>query len=661
MGATDILVKAYQSLSSPINKLRGKSKDDETEIGVISDKMQDLTITTENSEVIDIWNKREKKWKESEVKTRFDKESKENENYWLGKHFTKPQADTRRPMVDNAIFEALETYLPQVTRRDPEPMVTLGKNEDQQNADYQAYAKKIQDKLGDIADEVVLRLKLKKMARHWAIYLIGMLKMGYDTNKNIPKIEVIRGSKLIFDPDATVTEDGYTGDYIGEYREMKASDLLAILKQVGEANAVKTIDELVKKDTGSEIRFIEWWTNEATYWTLDDTVLLKKKNLHWNWDTEDKTQVEGELLYSEESGDPLLHPETGEQMRGPSIDQTNTISGINHFTSPDKPYIPLSVFNLGKTPIDDTSLIGQNLANQDVINKRNKQIDKNADSMNGAIGVSLERAGLTKEQAAGIADARRKGGVIAIPTGDVNTAIVSLSSPGLPADVYNNLLDVRNRVRDLFGTRGSSAAGLNSDTTVRGKIMNRSLDTDRIGGGFSEYLEQVADKVYNWCVQLMYVYDPEFADGQPKPKLKISVKEGSLLPKDSTTIANQAIELSSAGKMSTIDLYKKLDYPNPEELAANVWLEVNAPDVLFEKDPRVQQVLQQRAQAQAAAAQTGIEKKEPSKSINFKDLPPDGKAQLAKQAGIELHPEAIAAHDEFNHEKNNPVVPANGV
>ena len=141
----------------------------------------------------------------------------------------------------------------------------------------------------------------------------------------------------------------------------------------------------------------------------------------------------------------------------------------------------------------------------------------------------------------------------------------------MPNDIYLQLQDTRTRMRDIFGTRGSSAAGLATEDTVRGKLQNRMLDTDRIGGGFSEYLEQMADSIYNWFVQLLYVYDERYA-GKPKPKVRVSVKRGSLLPKDSTTLANQAIELAGQNRMSLIDLYKALDYPNHEEMAANVWL-----------------------------------------------------------------------------------------
>lgn len=49
---------------------------------------------------------------------------------------------------------------------------------------------------------------------------------------------------------------------------------------------------------------------------------------------------------------------------------------------------------------------------------------------------------------------------------------------------------------------------------------------------------------------------------------------------------------------------------------------------------------------QSLAAGAGGEQKGPSESINFKDLPPDGQAQMAGQAGIKLDPAALAAKQE---------------
>ena len=307
-------------------------------------------------------------------------------------------------------------------------------------------------------------------------------------------------------------------------------------------------------------------------WKLGRKIIYKKKNPHWNYNqtTED--------VSIDDYGNETPTSETQE--------------GINHFPSPKMPYAFLSIFNLGDQPMDKTSLIGQNLANQDLINKRNKQIDKNADKMNNGAVISLERSGLTKAQANNVVEAVRKGGSVIIPSGAPQDAVYFPQAQGLPNDVFNDLIDKRARLRDIFGVKGSSQAGLEGEDTVRGKILSRGLDTDRIGGGVTEYLEQFADHIYNWFLQLSYVYsaDFQFIEGGIPPKVVISVKEGSLLPKDSISIANQALELAKMNRISTLDLYKRLEYPNPEEMAANVWLETNAPQLLYKDNPLIQQM-----------------------------------------------------------------------
>lgn len=611
--------EAFYSLGRKINKFGGNTSS-ETEEGVVSEQLPELKLEMEDSKITDLTQKWEKSWRESAVYSDWKKKSEENENYWLGIHFERPEGDKTRPLVDNVIFESLETYLPQVTRRNPEPMVALSSAEEKSSENL-AFVKSLQDKLGELADENKIRLKLKKSARHWAIYLIGVQKYGWDLNRDIPTVKAIRPQKLILDPEATIDEDGYTGEFIGEYRKLQASSLLKIIGKEDETTK-KVVTEAVKDNLGTELQFIEWWTDEYMCWTMGKHVLLKRKNPHWNYDSEQPGQTEVDDYGNETQGAPVL------------------VKGTNHFPVPKKPFSFLVVFNLGKQPVDETSLIGQNLANQDRVNKRSRQIDKNADDMNGGMVVSLERSGLNSQQAERVTKAIRKGGVVAIPTGSPDDAVKRYPANSLPADVYNDLVDVRSRMRDIFGTRGSTPAGIESETTVRGKILSRGLDTDRIGGGISEYLEQMADEMYNWMLQMLYVYDESF-QGITPPKVTISVKEGSLLPKDSTTIANQAIELANAGKMSTVDLYRRLDYPNPDELAANIWLETNAPELLFKDNPLVQEAIAMKQEAQANAS--AVPPKPPSTSISFKDLPPDAQAQLAAQAGIQMDPEAVAA------------------
>jgi len=637
---SNLILDAFSSLGSKINKITGRTNDTEIQEGVVSEKLPELTLEMENETLLKLTSQWKKTWEASDVYSEWQNRSEENENYWKGKQFQQPKLDKTRPLVDNVIFESVETYLPQVTRRNPEPMVVLARKEEQSKENLQ-FATEIQKELGELADELVLRLKLKKVARHWAISLLGVAKVGWDLNKDIPTIKILRPSKIILDPKATIDEDGYSGSYRGEHRKLPASDLISLLEEVGgEPGAIEAIQKLAKdssgkESSGTEIGFIEWWTDQYMCWTLgNEAVLLKKKNPHWNYDTQK------ELPYTDQ-GTPQLDAEGKPMME--------TIPGVNHFPVPKSPYIFLSVFNLGKQPVDETSLIGQNLSGQDLVNKRYKQIDRNADSMNGGMVVSGERSGLTQQQAKGVTEALRKGGTVWIPTGAVGDAVTRMSAPGLPADVYNQLVDTRARIRDIFGTRGSSAAGLTSEKTVRGKFQNREMDIDRIGGGFSEYLEQFVDEVYNWFVQLLYVYNEEYA-GKPHPKVKVSVKEGSLLPKDTASLASQAADLAVAGQMSLVDLYKKLDYPNPEEMAANMWLQTNAPEILFANDPRVQQVIQARQNA-------NTQEKPPSESMSFKDLPPSGQVQMAAKVGIQLSPEEIQVEKDKEQVKEERSIP----
>jgi hypothetical protein len=583
----DILTAGYESLGADINKVSGNVTS-ETQEGIVSPLLPELTLNMDDEDIIQLFEKRKGIWDASNAKQEWIKQGDENEKYWLGKHFDDGFVSGKRPMVDNLIFECLETFLPQATRRNPDPMVSLGWGEEESSAS-DAYMAKVKKYLAILSDKNCVRRKLAKVARHWSIYLLGAVKYGWDLDKNIPTVRVVRPRKLILDPEATIDEDGYTGSFVGEIRKLEAGLILDVMKKNGgKKEATDFVREKIKNDTATEVQFIEWWTQQYMCWTLGSHVLIKMKNPHWKYDkteTPDVADINSPGVTVDDYGNASASPVE--------------IKGINHFEVPKLPYDFLSVYNLGDQPMDKTSLIGQNLANQDLLNKKNRQITKNTDSMNGGMVVSLERSGLTETQARNVTQALRDGGTIVVPSGNPQEAIYRASAPPLPGDVFNQLIDMRSRMRDIFGTRGSTPAGVQSEQTVRGKILSRGLDTDRIGGGITEFLEQLADNMYNWMVQLLYVYDAnfQFVTGAEPPKIEISIKEGSLLPKDSTTIANQAIELSTQGKMSTLDLYKRLEYSNPEELAANAWLEQNAPEILYQDNPMVMQAIQMKQQA----------------------------------------------------------------
>lgn len=650
-------IKGALGLSADVNKAKGKG--DENLQGAVTELLPELTLDMKDDALLKVAESYKSKWDESSVKAEWLKMADENERYWKGKQFTKVgDVEGSRALQDNIVFEGTETFLPAATRQNPEPLVELRATEEKSDKSLK-YAEIIRNRLADWAGEVRLRLKIKKAGRHWFISLLGAAKLGWDLTNNRPALKILRPKKLILDPDGVTDEDGYSGKYVGEYRKMEAS---ALVKIVTDADVVKAITAEVEGEMGTDVQFIEWWTPEYMCWTMDKHVLLKKKNPHWNYDPsemqapaapEENAAVDNEKNGGLQSGDnPANAPEEkaipSPYMQAPQAPSSTPAQ--NHFSGKKMPYVFLTIFNLGKGPVDENNLITQSLPQQDITNKRLKQIDGNVDGMNNGMVVSEEKSGLTKDEAKQVTAALKKGGTIVIPSGSPSDAVARFPATAIPTDVYNNMVDQRNRFRDILGIGALTPSGIKNEDTVRGKIITRGLDTDRIGGGITEYFEQFSDEIFNWVVQLMYVYDDIFvaAEGAVLPKLKVSVKEGSLLPKDATTKANQAIELASAGKMSLVDLYKALEYPNPEEMAANVWIEANMPWMLFKEDQRVQEIVKMQQQSKGAA-------KPPSESMSFKDLPPDGKVQMAKQAGIELSPETIVAHDQAQKEGKTAV------
>ena len=566
-------IKAYFGLGANVNKVKDKLENEHQE-GVISDLLPKLKVNTTDIELIMSKKKWESKWKDYN-NAGFKERQERSEKYWKG---LPAKIDTTtdilnltnskdKPQSDNLIFQALETFLPVATKSRPDPMVFSDNTEEGIQL-----SSSVQKTLIYLADTLKLRLKIKQVTRYWALYFLGVMKVSWSEKNNEISLCPIRTTKLILDPTATVEEGEYTGEYIGEPKEETAETVS--IKFPSKAEKIK---KLVEGKMSTELRYIEWWTNEMVFWTLGDIVLDKIKNPHWNYNTTQPAVNEaGEPIVTEE-----FDEETGDNIL---VDKVEETQGNNHLKNPKMPYMFLSVFNLGKRPHDDTSLIEQNIAQQDIINKRQTQIDKNVDNMNGGWIVSLQDAGLTKEQASIVDKELRKGGTVAIPSGDASKAITKITGNSLPADVYNSQQDARNELRGIFGTTSLSSQGVAQEQTVRGKLIARQSDSSRIGGGVTEYIEEFADAIYNYMVQMMFVYyDEEHSasiigtDGSKEfitlkseefvRELSVSVKEGSLIPKDSLTKANQALELWGASALDPVTLYEMLDFPNPKEAA----------------------------------------------------------------------------------------------
>lgn len=596
---TDPLLEGYLSLSTNVNKA-ALGYLPETEEGVVGDLIDELKLSMTDDELLDLKDQWEKDWAPYEKALAISQ--MENENYWIGKQYT---GGTDHAPIDNLIFEAVETFLPLATRPTADPVVT-GDNTDTGNA----LADKVRLLIQSWANDQSFNLELKQVARFWLLFKLGCMKVAWSKKLNDVTVTPIRPQKLILDPDATIKSGKYTGEYIGEYKKDTAQYLIKRFP-----GAASIINEQCKGKLGTKLQYVEWWTDDYVFWTMEKNVLAKAKNPNWNYESNQK------------------------QVDSMGVESSRTIEGRNHLPFAQKPYAFLSIFSLGLHPYDETNLIQQNIPLQDLINKRLRQIDKNADRTNGALAVSGDA--FTKDQAALAGKAVEKGGTIYVPNGNVNNAVARIASPALPNFIYESLIDYRNELRNTFGTRGSSAEGTIQDRTVRGKLQIKGQDSDRIGGGISTYLEQFSDVIYNLFVQMVYVYyDKEhiakvigknrtmeyfsIKSSDMVCKLSVSVKDGSMIPKDPVTEHNESMDLWSQGALDPITLFEKLDFPDPKESAEQLFKWKSDPASLF---PDLQSQQQQ--------SQQGPPKKVPSETLNYKDAPEDIKRQIEAQAGLQ--------------------------
>lgn len=577
-----------QLVGSGVNKVPVGTADQQE--GPVADHVDEFTLKLSDEELLRLATQWENKY--ATYETQINIRQQAQKTFYLGKQKSTSPLAYEDPISANILFEAEETFLPAALSKNPEPVV-WSDNTDEGNA----VSKSVKTMLQYHADTLVLRRKLTLVTRHWSIYFIGIMKHGWDTRINDIKSDVVDPQKIILDPDSTIDSYGDSDSaYIGERKTVTAEELMDLFPKHSDY-----IHETVDGRLGTDVTYTEWWSDDFVFYTYKRVVLDKAKNPNFNY----------ENIKDEEDEYGI-------------ITQVND-QGPNHFAFPKKPYTFLSVFSLGEQPHDITGLIEQNIPNQRRITRRTEQLDMNLSRSNNSDVFSEDN--FNQETAKQAAKALALGHPVLVPQGKaISEAIMRLKGEGVSGDFFTSLEVDKQDLRSIFGTLGLTAQQQDEDTTARGMILNQSHDSSRIGGGIGDALEQFADNVFNWWVQLYCVYydEPHFAAimGQMRAveyielkntdlnrRIVVSVAPDSMKPKDEVTEMNQAIQLYEMGVLDPKTLLTVLDFPDPQTTAENavlwlldkqMYLQLNFPDLM----QKVQQAQQQNAAAQAGAQGT---------------------------------------------------------
>ncbi len=605
-GVKDLVSSGLNKMNGGVDNLEGPSGDHEDV----------LTLKLDDEKLLRLANRVEALYTPYEGKIRPRQSAMRN--YYLGKQNGPSPSSQEYPIAANLIFEAAETFYPAALSKNPEPVVWSDNT-----TEGEQQASSVKTMLQYHADVLVFRRKLNRMARQWSVDLLGVMKHGWDPKVKDITLETRDVKKFIFHPDGYIDEYGdYRGPLLGERITVPAERLLELFPK-----HTAFISVMVDGQLGTPCTYTEWRSDEYTFITFKNKVLAKNKNEFFNY--------------------PEKAP--GIDQDGNAVETETTV--INHFGRPKMPYTFLSVFSFGDHPHDDTGLIEQNIPNQNRIAKRETQIDNNLDKGNNSLGLS--GANFNEETARQAATAMQKGNPIIIPSGGpISEAVSRFPAPDLPSAMFQALETSKNDLRGIFGTQGITAQRQDEDQTARGMILNQQYDNTRIGGGIGDALEQVADNVFNWWVQLYCVFydEPHYAAilGQTrgveyvqfqasdlKRRMVVSVAPNSMKPKDEVTEMNQAMALFDKGVMDPKTLYTILDFPDPQKTAEQA--------VLWRLDPasymrlNFPELAAQLAQAAAQAAPQPGQGPAPE-AANGEPPPQEGISTPPASAGLDQVP-----------------------
>lgn len=569
------------------NKVPGSG--DGSPEGKASDKYGALRLDMTDAELLKLRDEYEKKYAgyEGKMKPIFQR----NLESYLGRRADGQWLTPEGPVAANLQFEAEETFLSAALSKNPEPVVYTDNT-----PEGNAIATSVKTMLAFHADQLVMRRKLALMVRQWSIYHLGVLKHGWNSKINDVAIENRRIQNFVFDPEGYV--DAY-GDFIGSLGERVDVTAEKLIELFPEHKAAIELE--VENQLGTKVIYTEWWSSDDkfTFTTFKKVVLDKHKNQYFKYE------------------EPILDPMTGSEAVDPLNGEPMMTKARNHFAMPKKPYTFLSVYSLQEQPHDITGNIEQNIPNQQIITKRTDQTDYNVGAANN--GYAYSEDNFNQETAKQASMARRKGNPILIPSGGpIDKAILPLPAQPFPESAFQQLEIAKNDLRSSWGIQGIASQQQDEDQTARGMILNQDHDTTRIGGGVGDAIEQVADNVFNWLTQLYYVFYDEqhFAAimGNAKAveyvtlsnqdmdrQLIVSVSPDSLKPKDEITQINLAQALFDKGAIGPKTLLKMLDFPNPDEAAADGVLYRLDPATYFRVNFPEEFAAMQQAQMQTAA------------------------------------------------------------
>jgi|SRR6185503_6127237 len=489
------------------------------------------------------WN--QKPWSLEEI-------DKENVNYFLGEQLNETEyvkGDVR--YKDNRLFPGIRAILAYATGQLTKPELTPSRSDNI----YLKGARDLQMALYQHSLDEKADRKFRAATMNLVIRKRAYIKLRWDPNAGVDgdivsevcnpeDIIIDRNAKYLDNPNVIYHRIRCSIDELCARFPGKKADILA---------AFGIVQGRYSQMSKYVTYFEAWFTyidggkpREGVCWFLpeQEIILDKQPNPNWIYTGDDKKDRKKNLL-----------------------------------ACPPKPFVSFNYMNMGESYIDETSLFEQAKPQQEMINRRGRQIMENADYVNGRWVASKDA--FNEEDAQKLINKGPK--TVALASGeDISKSLINVGAQEMSQYAVNTLYDARSEVDDILGTptQFRGAQPHTSDTATRDVMVKQqagALQDDLVAA-----VSDAAENYYQIKLQMFRVYfdeDHQFAckggDGKYvfitlngesiDENVKIGVQADSMLPLDKAQIRMTAMDLWKAGQ--AIDyrtLMDDLGLPDPE-------------------------------------------------------------------------------------------------
>jgi len=400
----------------------------------------------------------------------------------------------------NRIFRDMESVINSVIGNPPKPNVLPAK----ETQESKTMAARLDRFLAQKYDDLDVKAYFRRALRFLYLSRLFVLKPFWNAKTNDFDVSVVDSRKVRFSPKATSEKDS---DWVIEEIDCSITALVErfpekkdeILKKAG----FSRIEDAVIDD--KEITYRESWIGDHVVRSYGSLVLERMRNPYWDWDGVLLTQDEDAVISSPEAVIPKefwqgVEGEQEERQAFSAQDREQGGDGLpaflfNHFDRPRKPYIFATLFGDESSPIGRTSFIEQAIPLQEAVDRRKRQIDDNAQVVNGI--VKVDSGVMSQSEAAKL---RYDTGGLIWGKG-VKDGVSRETGSALPSFVYDDMVDSRNEIDNIMAASSAFRGEREGSETKAGRLALIEQSYMALNE-LVQVIDFASRELFNWFYQL---------------------------------------------------------------------------------------------------------------------------------------------------------------